>query len=348
MHCKKNIFIICLLLLTTVSTELYFRIFWKDSLPERSPRPLIYQYDSVTNYRYLPNFSFALNGKIFHVNSLGYIGKELDEKSPKNYRIAIVGSSEVAGSVNLPRYTSFCDDLQQIFDDSGYRVEVVNCGIDGSNRSYELFLSVRQHVIQTKPDLILFLSDIPFNTNNIIRECYGDNIINYVRGDLQMKRDIQQKVDQLNRVRPFIDICYHSYIFRAICKGYIRNFHETNLGDLLWAYIFRIYWCRQDLESKLSIDETCLAIDELRTELTRENIKFFLFSIYDDQEQMELARQNKLPFLNLRMKMLPEDYFPEDIHLNESGCRKVAEKFYFMLTRYNIVDSTTYRHSRPY
>lgn len=61
----------------------------------------------------------------------GFLGRDFPDKSPAGSRIAVTGDSFVSGTLTMPYYTAFVEVLQKMLDSAGYRVEVLNCGVDG-------------------------------------------------------------------------------------------------------------------------------------------------------------------------------------------------------------------------
>ena len=54
----------------------------------------------------------------------------------------------------MPYYTAFVEVLQKMLDSAGYRVEVLNCGVDGGARDYGIFKMIPCKIAPLQPDLI--------------------------------------------------------------------------------------------------------------------------------------------------------------------------------------------------
>lgn len=327
-----------LLLSVLIGAEIYLRINYKDRLPAGSKRPLVYEADSLAGYRYIPGSVFEINDQVVKINELGFIGEELPPKSPDKFRIAIVGPSSVAGSINKIRYVSFCDYLQDLFDENHYSVEVVNCGVDGAHRIYELFMSVERDVLKIAPDLLLFSYCMPLYTNNMARECYGGVIMNYGKGDFQERGGQMKKIDKFNRQKPFLDLLYNSYIIRAAFKWYMNKkpFSATTATINIYHDISTY---GKNISNGFSMSKTCQVFKELQHEMDQRGGKFFLFSLGYDPKMVRYCHNHGLPCISLSdVELTEEDVFYNDIHMNESGAAKVAENFYNIITKYDLIE----------
>ena len=84
----------------------------------------------------------------------GFLGRDFLDKSSGRFRIAVTGDSFVSGTLTMPYYTAFVEVLQKMLDSAGYRVEVLNCGVDGGARNYDIFKMIPCKIAPLQPDLI--------------------------------------------------------------------------------------------------------------------------------------------------------------------------------------------------
>ena len=84
----------------------------------------------------------------------GFLGRDFPDKSSGRFRIAVTGDSFVSGTLTMPYYAAFVEVLQKMLDSAGYRVEVLNCGVDGGARDYDLFKMIPCTIAPLQPDLI--------------------------------------------------------------------------------------------------------------------------------------------------------------------------------------------------
>ena len=71
----------------------------------------------------------------------GFLGRDFPDKSSGRFRIAVTGDSFVSGTLTM-------------LDSAGYRVEVLNCGVDGGARDYDIFKMIPCKIAPLQPDLI--------------------------------------------------------------------------------------------------------------------------------------------------------------------------------------------------
>lgn len=169
----------------------------------------IYQYNPVTYYTYRPGISFEVGRKVIPINKYGYIGEDFKTDDSTIYKIAIVGASGVAGPNHTLEYANFTFPLEEKLKNRNYAVQVLNCGVDGADRSYQLFQSIEQSVISFNMNLILFEYDLPLKSSNQVREPYRDHLLFYPCGNEDRLQDIQLKVDKLIQYNRF----FHYVLF---------------------------------------------------------------------------------------------------------------------------------------
>lgn len=165
------------LIIIFICIEVTIYIKYEDSLVDHK-RPPIYQFDSITNYKYKPNMVFKKNNGIFKTNKFGFIGKDFEINDKNKLRIAFVGSSMIAGTVTLNDYYTFTDMLEEKFHSQGQmNVEIMNCAIDGSERSLENFESIERDVMKLNPNIVILEKSLPLYSNHAVRISYKGYVL---------------------------------------------------------------------------------------------------------------------------------------------------------------------------
>ena len=170
------------------------------------------------NYFYIPNLDFEVNGNRFHVNKQGFLGGDFPDKSSGKFRIAVTGDSFVSGTLTMPYYTTFVQELQKMLDSVGYRVEVLNCGVDGGARDYDIFKMIPYKIVPLQPDLVLAACDLPQATDNLRRESYCGYLMEYPAGNDSIRRAEMRTIDGMVAWKPWLDALCHSYMVRLTVK----------------------------------------------------------------------------------------------------------------------------------
>jgi len=343
---KKKYYIVIIIIAIIATFEIILRSFYSDELSLRN-RPMVYKYDPVVNYTYIPDTFFKKGNEYFYINKQGFIGPDFEIQTPDSFRIAIVGASGVAGSINLKSYHSFCPALQKKFNENGQKVKIMNCGTDGDRRSLDNFKMISYKIIGLKPDMILMEYDLPFSTNHTIRECYKGYFLEYPSYKKETLDDGKIMVNNLIRYKKGVDFLYHSFCIRGVVRIY-KNYTSSQRKkyevskDLLTRYIelYEYKNCEcigKQIPVKYSMEETIEMVNMLRDNLKKENIAFYLFQYGKNKELISISKDNNLPLISLNTFFDREDFFKKDIHLNESGCNKVAQSFYEKLTKYELI-----------
>ena len=333
-YLKRTVFIIVIFAIVII--EISLRLFYKQELSIRDDRDSIFLEDSVLFYIYRPNKNFIVGGITHQINSHGYIGHEILPKSPDTFRIAIVGACGVAGSVHQPSYFSFCPMLQQHFKDNGLKVEVLNCGIDGQGRSLTLYRSIEYKVLQFEPDMILLEYDLPFYTDNATREDYRGYKLTYPKTDPDALVREKKMVDNLYKYEKWITFFCNSYIIRATARFYMFRAHNhfsyhivlyhgkgISLGD--WKGV------------TFSMEESAKKMNSLKDKLASRGIQFFLFQYTKDTSRIQTAKEYQLPLISLNTNFEENDFFYKDDHWNENGCQKIADRFFELIIKYQLI-----------
>jgi len=104
-------------------------------------------------------------GVPFHINQLGFRGKEITQAKPANtFRVFAIGDSITFGS-GLPENVIYSDLLQQLLEHRypQKRFEVINGGVSGYDIPQELLL-LKEDGLALAPDLVVLqfcLNDVP-------------------------------------------------------------------------------------------------------------------------------------------------------------------------------------------
>jgi hypothetical protein len=332
---KKRIFLIIFILI--VLTETVLHLFYSDEF-DIAYRPVVYRSLPEVNYGYVPDTCFRLFGKTHRINSHGFLGEDFGEKTADTFRIAVIGSSTVAGSINLNAYYSFCSLLQKKFDEANIKVQILNCGVDGGGRSLELFRSIRHQVAAFSPDIILLEYFLPFETWGLIRENYNGYIVGYPSHDMKGKEDVKKMIDNLNTYRSVIDLLYHSFIVRSIIRFHFKIPKlRTRLSWYIELYEKKIQVLGDFIRTEYTIEESVDMIQDVKDELEKSDIRFFLFQYGKDDAVIRTTKSYKLQLISLGVSFSEKDYFHKDEHWNELGCQKIADRLYEMLLKYQLI-----------
>jgi hypothetical protein len=326
-----------------ISAEVILRLFFSEKI-RFNVQPAIYQADSALYYSYIPDTSFKVGDRTIHINKQGYIDSDFGQKTPDTFRIAFVGSCGVSGAVHKKAYYSFCPMLQQLFRENHLPVRILNCGIDGDNRSMQVFASIKHKVINFDPDLILCEYDLPFRSKPVIRDSYRDCYFEYLVDKSNHTEAGMKMVDKIGSCRGKIDVIYHSYIIRALVYLYKRTSWEEECGrpkSKLIQYI-EVYEdhrlrdhrvCPENYTIQYTMEESLRMVNQLKSDLQEKNIAFFLFQYEKDRDLIRFAKENKIPLISLDITFSGKDFFFQDNHMNQYGHQKIADKFYELITK---------------
>jgi hypothetical protein len=357
---KKSFIILSAIILSTAIVETVLREYYSVQLtfPDR---PMIYRADSMINYSYIPDTFFIANGEKKYINKQGFIDGDFGKKTSDSYRIAFTGVCGVAGPLGASEYNNFCAPLQRIFRENGEPVRTLNCGIDGGMISLEIFNLIKYRIIDFDPDMILWEYRLPFFTYGLIRTCYRGRLIEYPRQDPQTLETGKRMVDRLLKYKKWIDFAYSSYIFRATVRLYknlfdgcmvdcqLQGFAKKTFHQKLRRYIELYEFKKVELVymfdshwTEYTMEESILMLQELNRTLQKKGIRFFMYQYGKDSDIINLAKENELPLISLNIAFTDDDFLPEKGHWNRSGYQKVAEQFYKLIMKYELIpDSYT-------
>jgi len=108
------------------------------------------QYDSSQPFKQLKP---SQNFEYIKINSDGFRGSEISQKSIDTYRIFILGGSTTFGIVSTSDQTTISGYLQKYFDDNDF-VEIINAGVGGANSRDEYF-HLKTKILEFDPDMII-------------------------------------------------------------------------------------------------------------------------------------------------------------------------------------------------
>jgi hypothetical protein len=353
---KKCYIILSAIVLTIAIAEIGLRKYCSVQLTF-SLRPQIYCIDSLTNYGYVSDTTFLVNGiTAYRTNKQGFIDADFGQKSPDTFRIAFAGACGVSGTIAAFEYNDFCSVLQQLFHKNHMPVRILNCGIDGAMRNLENLEMIKYKVANFEPDMILFEYNLPIFTYGLIRECYRERLVEYPRQDPKRWETGKQMIDHLSKYEKWLDVAYHSYIVRAMVRLY------KNQNEAQWVEGKPYGWAKKDFHKKLhkyielyqekkvelvylwdenykeyTMEESISMLQDLKEELNEKGITFFMYQYQKDDKVISVAKENRIPLISLHPTFTENDFFPQNNHWNKNGYDKVAEHFYELIMKYELI-----------
>lgn len=325
-----------------IVAELFLRCFYHESLSKvRNPRMAMYQVDTLVGFTFLPNSEYVVpDGTVVRFNKDGYIGEDWGEKDSLTFRIAIIGDSFVTGNLINPYYSNFCIELQKLFDEEGYNVQILNMGVDGGERNaYWDYRTAKEKAPKYDPDIILMQFKFPMVTDQRVREYYKGYRLSYCLPGDEARPRLMDMVDYFEKeYKPKHDRYFWSHIYKA---WYRFRYNPVKLGEKRnkWIYQTNIASLGGSNMLEFSEEESAEKIRELKQTLNEQGIYYFLFSVLDNPDYKAIALEHQFPYLDLRVPLSIEagDYFRNDSHPNQQGSRKVAERIYEILTNNNLI-----------
>jgi len=314
---KKWLFILSIILILG-GLELYFR----HRYPITYISPNIYQHDKKVGYRYIPNGKYYSEKQVVHFNKYGYIGPDWSIKKDSSiFRIAFLGPCELTGALlvkDTVKY-NFPTLIQEEFFKKKYRIEVLNFGVDGGDRSYYNFELIKQDVLQFNPDLIILLNELPFSAVDYTRETYLGYLIIYPMGEVNSKKKAEEWAIILNRYKPFVFILNNCHILKAIAKYYYHRNKNSLAKFLGYSDQKKIIIPDGNTAIRYSVEESIKMIKELNDSLAKRNSKFYLLEFECDKHSSDFYSKKDLPVLFLMCNFTSEKFYPEDLHFNNLG-----------------------------
>ncbi len=345
--------VVCLIIIT----EILFRIFFYEQLKTRHTTTNKIP-DSLLVFTRKPNgeehlVSPSLNHK-FRINNHGFIGHDFKlKKHPDTFRIIFVGNSNTA-STQMNSNNNYCTFLQDIFDNNGFKVEVLNCAREGAHKDIQNLNSVKYELINFDPDLILFELHDRFEVRNFVWEGYKNYVLEYNPHDPSTRKLCKDRVDRINKSK-YLTIFYDaSFIIRALCKKYIdknsdwdqdRLFRiNKSLEIYLYTYITKDSRCYNPIYY-YTWDRTIVELKNVIHTLDSIDCDFVLINGIYSEDQRSLFRNNGIKFLELSLFQYSsslEVHYKLDGHLNETGHALQAERIFSMLILHNQIPKKYY------
>lgn len=325
--------------------EIIARIFFHETLTNAAWRPAVYYPDSVVNYTYIPNYDFIRGNKKLHFNKDGFIGPDFPPKNDTIFRIIVMGDSWTSGALHSIYYSTFARELAHIFHTKGYRVEILNCGIDGKNKGYDFFKLIPYKIAGLQPDMILMSSSLPLQSDNIVRETYRGYLMTYPKGQEDSIRTREMKtIDNLNQIKPFIDAVYPLYITKILAKLIYLFESEKPCCIMDYSLLYQTgviskHYRDSSAMTILSMEESAYKIKHLQDSLRKMNISFYLYNILLKNSDFQVAKAYNLPYMNLKMDLSESagEILPFDGHPTKLGNFLIAHRFFELLTNYHII-----------
>ncbi len=333
-HKKKNrgITIIFTILLLLFVSEGLMRLTYKEKFDKYLPSPLNYQPDSITGYRYEPNSTFSVAGDTVRVNSHGYLGKDFSiEKDSGVFRIVMVGSCELSGVVNFQFYSNPCIYLQELFDQEGWNVEVINLGVDGALRSFELYKTVGCEAVKYNPDLIISESFIPFFSIFHVRERYRDYTIQYSYGCERLRNEAIKRIDeQYSFKKKVIFFLYdHSYLLKSIHAYFNHKGYNIRLLNDIYIHYDRRYIVKVSRPQFWTLDKSLEMLKSTNMMLEENGTELVLFSfILNPELKEQLENTCNYLYLSEPNEWIKEYEYFDSQHFSDAGNKFLAKCFF--------------------
>jgi hypothetical protein len=325
------------LLVGYIGCEVYLRIYKAENLKLTS-YPLVYASDSVVGYRGIPYQKGYIKRpsieKSFVLNNHGFLGPDFYPEHPDSiFRVMVFGSSYVEGiwGNNKQSFPAIANDL---FKKNGYKVEVINCGLSGSNRDILNMALVKEMSAIYHPNLVLLESALPINNVYCFRDFYKGYSITFT-GDNGAERAhskwaAQTKVEILGEHKLVTDIYDLSYCFRSWARASLDT--SGNLAHTCMTYSKNCCdnWMYFSAVTTYSYEESVKMVEDLRSGL--HNTEFALFEFGDTWLGKKFHEHPEIihfPFISLRVPLNQKGYSLEhDCHPSELGYNTIAQHLF--------------------
>ncbi len=330
--------IISIIVVITIS-EVLLRIFFHEQLKTQIS-PDIFQADTLLPYSHIPNkeaeISIPSIHKKFKLNNMGMIGNNVKiEKEENTFRIAIIGNCITEG-IWYNEKDPYPMILQNIFNDKGDKIEIINYSYGtGNSFEYSRYLFIKTKLINYKPDLVLFNTDIPISHRIFKRENYHSYDIQFINE--ASKKEAIKRIDYIESKKVLTSLYDLSYIIRALCKKYIENSnselslyiktyreHSCNIGDKLQYYSF-------------TYNSSIKLLSLLKDELNTKGIKFWLFFVSEADVLEKTLKEVNVDSFSLGIELEPSLFYKHDGHLNVTAHTIIANKMYDELIKRELI-----------
>jgi hypothetical protein len=322
--------------------ESYLRIFKHENLILHS-YPKVYAFDKDFGYRGIPNIEGYIRRpgieKRFIFNAFGLNNKNFSASHPDSiFRIMIAGASLVEGTWARQNET-YVSLLNDKFKAEGYKVEVINCGISGSDRGLQNIAYAKELAAKFRPNLVLYELSFPMTSVNYARDRYKNYSILFTGNDLKefehSRFVAERKIDLIEKRQLITDLYDMSYCMRFLCRaiddgrnwGTIVNccrIYGENKCDS-WQY-----YASTSFDAEKGIE----LMNKLAAELGEMGCRLAPFEYYNDFKDSLSGDKGKLGFstISLNVNLNDEKYHLElDDHLNLHGDQVIADSLFSRL-----------------
>jgi hypothetical protein len=323
-----------ILLLIIFTTELVLRGVRKEQWCKHD-YPKIYVVDTAVGYMGVPNAKGHIRrpgiDKEFVLNNQGFYGPDFSTDKPDSiFRIMVTGASSVEGIWSDHR-ESFPMKLQKQFIEHGYRnIEVINCGISGSERDFQNLELLRRCAKLYNPDIVLHELNLNFVKSNYHRDTYKDYSI-LLCGNNRKEREhsryiASNQVDLIKQKKLITDLWDISFLVRL----YVRNANTNkrpSFANMLDVYVNNKAqsWQYYNFYT-YNVEENFGLLDSLNEELKKNNCKLILFDYGKFPEDVLEKKKSDFPIIDLDLSSNTSIKY--DGHMNEHGDEEIAMKLF--------------------
>ena len=259
--------LVALAIVSLAAGEILFRVAYTEKLKLHA-RPLIYEPSERLGYRYIPGAVGRIRSpgidQEVAVNEHGFLGPSFDvAKAPGVFRVAVLDASNGAG-IRVVGLDCFPKMLQRKCDAAGWRVEVLNFSVDGTQREFTRLRLLEEPVLAFAPDLVLLLvKQFPFVSVVFHRDMHNDWVYTYGhsgQSHSDLARQRAQSIRTLDRLdrHPVARAYARSFLVRAFFRWYRRG-RDNELIRLVDAYGQRKFRCEYAKPLRFQ-PETCIRL----------------------------------------------------------------------------------------
>jgi len=331
--------------LAIISFEVYFRIIRKEQWVKHE-YPKIYIEDTICGYHGVALINGIIKRpgiyKKFQLNNNGFYGPDFTSDKPDSiFRIIITGQSGVEG-IWSDHCESFPIKLQKIFHLHGYKnVEIINCGISGTERDYQNIKVIEKCVKKYTPDIILHEGTLKIIKGNYHRDFYENYSILYC-GDNYHERVhsrflAEGKVNLIKQKHLITNLWDISYLTRLYIRRTNKN-KRPSFANCMSNYVTNKAESWQYCKfTAYDFNESLNILNGLNTELKECGCKLILFDYTGSQKKRIIENRDKINFSYIFLNTSGGKYsIKYDGHLNELGHEEIAYQLYNKLSRYFI------------
>ncbi len=328
--------------LSIIILEIGFRLVRREQWVKHE-YPKVYTFDTICGYKGIPNIEGYIRRpsirKKFKLNNQGFYGADFCIQKPDSvFRIIVVGSSGVEG-IWANHKEVFPQKLQKQFKKEGFKIEVINCAISGSDRDLQNIKLIEHYLIKYSPDLVLYEGRTRISTGNYHRDTYKDYSILYAGNNMEERTHsryiAEQEVERIKQLKIFTDLWDISYILRFY--GRRANTHTIpSLSNCLSKYAENKAesWNYSRFKS-YTFAESIDILNRLNKTLKNHSCKLVLFHYGSIKKKQLMDIKEKIEFqcifLNISGENLGHKY---DGHFNENAHQIIAEETFAKLKHF--------------